>query len=292
MQRPPCSVFAAEGGGEQAAAAAAADGDCSMEPTRQQQETWGVAEDQTPKQEEPQRQPQRQQPSKGNPAAQTSSQQGHPSEQHDADQQQLQPAHPGAQDQPDNAAAHQPVQNPAQPTSAEQSPEQQQQQQQAPAGGLHNGSTPAARSRASSVAVGMVVSAAAVASIGLAVALLQVGLSLESVRLSAGPFGRQARQLAFGRNLLLPLQPGTRDRIRSMFAKAGRYSTLEEQDPEGGASSVVVPAPGGFGGSELPSSAAIELTGDRAAPLEAQRNLSQSPIAAAAVPPGGSAGPT
>ncbi len=52
------------------------------------------------------------------------------------------------------------------------------------------------------------------------------------------------------------LQPGTRDRIRGMFTKSGRYRTLqeEEQDPEGGARNLAQSAAGalpGGGGIEL-----------------------------------------
>lgn len=69
-----------------------------------------------------------------------------------------------------------------------------------------------------------------------------------------------------------------------MFAKAGRYRTLEELDPEGGGS-----------GSEPPGSAAqhksVEMTGDRAAPWEAQRGLGQCPAEDVAAPLG-STGPT
>ena len=95
--------------------------------------------------------------------------------------------------------------------------------------------------------------------------------------------------------LLLPLQPGTRDRIRSMFAKAGRYSTLEEHDPEGGSSSSV-PMPVGSSNSELPDSAAqrksIELTGNRGAAREAPLDLSQSTAEGVAPPLGNSSGRT
>ena len=201
MQRPPCSYFAQGGSGELTSAAAAADGDCSMEPMRQQQQETGEADD-TPAQPQPvaadaaqQHQQAAQQEAK--PAGtQAGTRTWHPPETQQGGQQ-------GAAQQEQAAAAQQagdaaPEQHPAAQQqqqqgvprdSAHAGEASQEQAQQSEHSGINRGSASstsgkATKGSAGSVLLGMLVAAASVLSLVLAVALLQ---------------------------------PATRDRIRSAF---------------------------------------------------------------------------
>lgn len=70
------------------------------------------------------------------------------------------------------------------------------------------------------------------------------------------------------------LQPGTRDRIRGLLTRSGRYRTLEEEeDPEGGTRSLAAPAAGAVsagGGIELARSTCQGMSDDAGSsqPLE------------------------
>lgn len=223
MQRPPCSFFGVEGSGDITAADAAKDGDCSVEPMRQQQqETFDLEDDLLEQQAAAeaaaaaQRQREAEAAAAGThgtrrPPGEQPAGQGKPAEQ----QQQAEEADGGPRKGQGHAqkpgAEASPYSEPAGP-SKQQQPQQQEHQQQAEAAGrviapdIRSGSSGAAKGGSgslSSVAMGMLVAAVAVMSLGFAVALLQ---------------------------------PAARDRIRNLFGSSRAYRTLteDEPDPEGG----------------------------------------------------------
>lgn len=212
MQRPPCSYFGKEGSGDITAAAAAKDGDCSLEPMRQQQqETFDLGDDLLEQQAaeveatSAQRQRQAEAAAAGahgarRPPGEQSAGQGIPEKQQQQEQQQ----HGADKEQANGQVQH--AQNtstqasgkPAGISSEQQQPQQEQQRQADAAGtvvmpGIRGGNSDAVEpasggsSSLSSVAIGMLVAAVAVLSLGFAVALLQ---------------------------------PATRDRIRGLFGSS------------------------------------------------------------------------
>lgn len=193
MQRPPCSFFGVEGSGDITAADAAKDGDCSVEPMRQQQqETFDLEDDLLEQQAAAeaaaaaQRQREAEAAAAGThgtrrPPGEQPAGQGKPAEQ----QQQAEEADGGPRKGQGHAqkpgAEASPYSEPAGP-SKQQQPQQQEHQQQAEAAGrviapdIRSGSSGAAKGGSgslSSVAMGMLVAAVAVMSLGFAVALLQ-----------------------------------------------------------------------------------------------------------------------
>lgn len=244
MQRPPCSFFAAEGSGE-LTAAAAADGDCTMEPMRQQQQEMFELDDDLLEQQAAeavqQGQQQREKPAEGagkGSGAHADSQWRRPPVDQDGGKQAAQ--QDGQDDDTDDAAqeavpshaAGQAVQQQNQQHKQQQKQQQDQQQQakdaaqqaeqpaapgiqhagQANAAGQHmqhqgapasgataRGSSSGSASSGSggkdsmsSVAVGLVVAAAAVMSLAFAVALLQVRQSRGSSGTKRSSAGQQA----------------------------------------------------------------------------------------------------
>ncbi|PSC67812.1 acid protease [Micractinium conductrix] len=251
MQHPPCTFFAAEGSGElAAAAAAAADGDCTMEPLRQQQQELYDGENDLLDQPDT------------DAAAEEQQQEQREKEQaaaaggagvHDGSGEWRRPPEEVGQAEPAKGAA-----------AGTQDTQQQQQQQQPkepakpkaqpadvpaaggkPAGGGSGGGEHASTAgpvvrpgtggeaggskgggssnSGYSVAMGLLVAVAAVLSLGFAVVLLQ---------------------------------PATRDRLRGVFGGGSRsYRTLQEEegDPEGGfVTGALSPvATGGGGGGAI-----------------------------------------
>ncbi|KAL4433645.1 hypothetical protein ABPG75_000086 [Micractinium tetrahymenae] len=239
MQRPPCSFFGMEGSGDITAVDAAKDGDCSVEPMRQQQqETFDPDDDLLEQQaaaeaaadQQRQREAEAAAAAGGHgarrPPGEQPAGQGKPTQQQQQQQQQQDKAGEGqkkgqgqhahmadAQASPGSSSGSAGAGD--QPQQQQQQPEQQDQQQQAETagtvvvpsirGGSGGTSKPATggSSSLSSVAIGMLVSVVAVLSLGFAVALLQ---------------------------------PATRERIRGLFGGSRAYRTLteDEHDPEGG----------------------------------------------------------
>lgn len=188
MQRPPCSFFAVEGSGELSAAAAAEDGDCLMEPMRQQQQETFEVDDEDGLDEVSQDQQQ-----DGGDATQAASQRRPPVDLPGAGQQasaaegqHVQPVQQETQQQQqqEQEQVEVPMHRPEH-SSEQRAPGSAQRDPQQDAAGGDGVATPSNKISSSfSVAVGLLVAVVAVLSLGFAVALLQ---------------------------------PATRDRIRSAF---------------------------------------------------------------------------